>query len=177
MPLGGQVRDLHMGCKSPGRRQPNGGQKTIFIPLWVSLAFWFEARRDRLSAGEVNLRMLWDMVTAYEQVPSMRSPSMDVGLLLHLFYQLEERGAAFGPYVYEILNKRKRHQALAARRTLYQSRPGECIELTLSGDPPCGSEREKGQKWFRETNVIRWMNMGCLLRMLVPGPSISSRLN
>lgn len=63
-----------------------------------------EEKKD--AKGETNLRMLWDMGIAHE-----RAPAMNVGLLRHLLYRLEERGAAFNPAIYAILDKRARREA------------------------------------------------------------------
>jgi len=59
------------------------------------------ATREREAKEQTNLQMLWDMGIAHERVPAM-----NVGLLKHLLYRLEERGAGFNPAVYAILDKR-----------------------------------------------------------------------
>ncbi|MFZ6768598.1 hypothetical protein ACO0LM_16180 [Undibacterium sp. Di26W] len=55
---------------------------------------------------EVNLQMLWDMCQMHERVPSM-----NIGLLLHLLYRLEEKGGAFSPSVYALLAKRAKRES------------------------------------------------------------------
>jgi hypothetical protein len=77
---------------------------------WVYTAIpqWGADARERRAKGETNLQMLWDMGIAHERVPSM-----NVELLRHLFYRLEERGAAFSPVIYAILDRRARREAAA----------------------------------------------------------------
>jgi hypothetical protein len=65
-----------------------------------------EEALENKAKGKTNLQMLWDMGIAHERVPAM-----NVGLLKHLFYRLEERGAAFSPTVYAILDKRARRES------------------------------------------------------------------
>jgi hypothetical protein len=56
---------------------------------------------------QINLQLLWDMGIAHECVPGM-----NVKLLQHLLYRLEERGAGFSVYIYDILDRRARLEAL-----------------------------------------------------------------
>jgi hypothetical protein len=74
---------------------------------WVSAAIRGkgDVAREKEAKGETNLRMLWDMGIAHERIPAM-----NVGLLRHLFYRLEERGAAFSPLVYAVLDNRGRRE-------------------------------------------------------------------
>jgi len=76
---------------------------------WVSTAINSNAdyARESEAKGKTNLQMLWDMGIAHERIPSM-----NVGLLRHLFYRLEERGAAFSPAIYAVLDKRARREAV-----------------------------------------------------------------
>ena len=60
---------------------------------------------DERARDELNLQMLWDFCLAHERVPSMNT-----GLLRHLLYRLEERGAAFNPAVFDIIDKRARRE-------------------------------------------------------------------
>lgn len=76
---------------------------------WVRGAIKSRSSEGTDAKGATNLQMLWDMGIAHERVPTM-----NVGLLRHLFYRLEERGAAFNPVVYSILDKRARREALSA---------------------------------------------------------------
>lgn len=73
---------------------------------WVCGAIKSRGLEGADAKGATNLQMLWDMGIAHERVPTM-----NVGLLRHLFYRLEERGAAFNPAVYSILDKRARREA------------------------------------------------------------------
>ncbi|MFV8514815.1 hypothetical protein ACNRBV_26130 [Ralstonia pseudosolanacearum] len=75
---------------------------------WVSKAVGRKDgfSREKEAKGETNLRMLWDMGITHERVPAM-----NVGLLRHLLYRLEERGAAFSPAVFAVLDKRARREA------------------------------------------------------------------
>ncbi len=73
---------------------------------WVSNAVKSNGPKAREAKGETNLRMLWDMGIVHERIPAM-----NIGLLQHLLYRLEERGAAFNPAIYAILKKRARHEA------------------------------------------------------------------
>jgi hypothetical protein len=57
---------------------------------------------------ETNLQLLLDMGIAHERVPGM-----NVKLLLHLLYRLEERGAGFSVHVYDILDRRAKREALS----------------------------------------------------------------
>lgn len=72
---------------------------------WVTQAVMANDTATSAKKGETNLQMLWDMSLAHERIPSM-----NVGLLRHLFYRLEERGGAFSPSVYAILDKRQRRK-------------------------------------------------------------------
>lgn len=74
---------------------------------WISAAIKSkgDSVRQLEAKGETNLRMLWDMGIAHERVPAM-----NIGLLLHLLYRLEERGAAFSPSIYEVLDKKARRE-------------------------------------------------------------------
>lgn len=56
---------------------------------------------------EINLQLLWDMGIAHE-----RAPGMNVKLLQHLLYRLEERGAGFSVHIYDILDRRAKREAL-----------------------------------------------------------------
>ena len=62
---------------------------------------------DERARDELNLQMLWDFCLAHERVPSM-----NIGLLRDLLYRLEERGAAFSPAVFAILDKRAKREGL-----------------------------------------------------------------
>lgn len=73
---------------------------------WVCGAIKSRRSEGADAKGLTNLQMLWDMGIAHERVPAM-----NVRLLRHLFYRLEERGAAFNPAVYSILDKRARREA------------------------------------------------------------------
>lgn len=73
---------------------------------WVCGAIKSRSSEGADAKGTTNLQMLWDMGIAHERVPAM-----NVGLLRHLLYRLEERGAAFNPAVYSILDKRARREA------------------------------------------------------------------
>jgi hypothetical protein len=77
---------------------------------WIMIALhppspkgWLQKRKAR---NQATLQMLWDMCLAHEHVPAM-----NVALLQHLFYRLEERGAMFSPYVFRILDKRARRES------------------------------------------------------------------
>lgn len=74
---------------------------------WVSNAVRSNGpkAREKEAKGETNLRMLWDMGIAHDRIPAM-----NVGLLQHLLYRVEERGAAFNPSIYAILEKRARRE-------------------------------------------------------------------
>jgi hypothetical protein len=75
---------------------------------WVAIAIRGkgDAVRERDAKAQTNLQMLWDMAIAHERVPSL-----NVGLLRHLLFKLEERGAGFNPAVYSILDRRARREA------------------------------------------------------------------
>ncbi|QAY84643.1 hypothetical protein [Pseudomonas arsenicoxydans] len=75
---------------------------------WVCGAIKSRSSEGADAKGAANLQMLWDMGIAHERVPAM-----NVDLLRHLFYRLEERGAAFNHVVYSILDKRARREALS----------------------------------------------------------------
>lgn len=75
---------------------------------WVCGAIKSRSSQGADAKGATNLQMLWDMGIAHERVPAM-----NVGLLRHLFYRLEERGAAFNPAVHSILDKRARREAFS----------------------------------------------------------------
>lgn len=83
---------------------------TLFTGLnavrWVRSAIYARGSSGAGAKGVTNLQMLWDMGIAHERVPAMH-----VGLLRHLLYRLEERGAAFSPAVYTILDKRAKREA------------------------------------------------------------------
>jgi hypothetical protein len=68
-----------------------------------------DSQREAEATGETNLRMLWDIGIAHDRIPTM-----NVALLRHLLFRLEERGAAFSPAVYAILDKRARREGKAA---------------------------------------------------------------
>ncbi len=65
----------------------------------------WKAKADQQACDLTLLQMIWDMGIAHERVPTM-----NIGLLRHLLYRLEERGAEFSPYVYRILEKRYRRE-------------------------------------------------------------------
>lgn len=77
---------------------------------WVCGAIRSGSSAGANAKGATNLQMLWDMGMAHERVPAM-----NVGLLRHLFYRLEERGAAFNPFVYSILDKREQREGYSGR--------------------------------------------------------------
>lgn len=80
----------------------------ITAARWVCGALRSRNSDGADAKGTTNLQMLWDMGIAHERVPAM-----NLGLLRHLLYRLEERGAAFNPAVYSILDKRARREAFS----------------------------------------------------------------
>jgi len=92
----------------------NEGAAKWILFTGVTAARWIVAalhgksdlEREERERDRVNLQMFWDMQLAHDHVPGM-----NVKLLQHLFYRLEERGAGFSVYVYDILDKRAKREA------------------------------------------------------------------
>lgn len=72
---------------------------------WICETIRNSRLSDEAKNKKICMEMVWDMTIAHEQVPGM-----NVKLLQHLLYRLEERGAKFNSSIYDILDKRAKRE-------------------------------------------------------------------